>query len=319
MNKIIDAFLGLAVGDALGVPVEFISREELRQNPVTDMRAFGTHKQPAGTWSDDASLTFCLADALCSGYDLEQIGRNFVLWYDRNFWAARFEVFDVGISTAYAINRIIQGVSPKSSGNTGEDSNGNGSLMRILPLAFYLQHKPIRERFEHVAQVSAITHAHIRSVIACFIYTEFAAQLLQGFEKMDAYRNMQKIVNAFLKENEICDEEELRHFHRILENPYGLFEIRHILDYQEDEISSRGYVIDTLEAAIWCFLKFDAYPEIVLKAVNLGSDTDTTGCVAGGLAGLYYGCAAIPEAWLEPLARKREIIELAERFSSILQ
>jgi ADP-ribosylglycohydrolase len=314
-NKIIDALLGLAIGDSLGVPVEFKSRETLDQNPVKGMLEFGTHHQLAGTWSDDSAMAFCLAESLCDGYNLNQIGQYFVLWYDSGFWSARGEVFDVGISTAQALNQFKRLKDPLISGNFGEDSNGNGSLMRILPLLFYLRDKEISERFETISAVSAITHGHIRSIIACFIYIEFALELLNGAEKVQAYKNMQITINSFLKQFKICDEVELNRFHRILENAYGDYEIRPILDYKEAEISSRGYVIDTLEASIWCFLKFDNFSDSVLKAVNLGGDTDTTGCVTGGLAGLYYGSSSIPTAWLNVLAKKDNIIDLGKRLN----
>lgn len=320
MKSIKNAFLGLAVGDALGVPVEFMSRTKIAENPVTGMLAYGSHKQPAGTWSDDSSLTFCLAHALCNnGYDLKAIANNFVLWHDHGFWTAHGEIFDVGISTSHSIGRIRDGVNPMLTGNVGEESNGNGSLMRIMPLAFYLKDKDIKKRFEMVSEVSAITHAHVRSILACFIYTEFVLQLWNGLDKMTAYRNMQQLVNELIKRCHLCDEQELLKFHRILENPYSDYEIKPIWDYTESEICSSGYVMCTLEASIWCFLKYDNYADAVLKAVNLGSDTDTTGCVTGGLAGLYYGSESIPTAWLEVLARREDIVDLAERLERVVE
>ena len=317
-HKIIGTFLGFTIGDALGVPVEFISREVLKGNPVKGMRAFGTHKQPAGTWSDDSSLALCLTEALCTGYDLNAIAKNFVRWYEEAFWTAHDKVFDVGIATAQSISSLNRGASPFNSGNRAEDSNGNGSLMRIMPLIFYTKDKDIAIRFRLVAEVSAITHAHIRSILSCFIYTEFALELLKGVEKNTAYRNTQQKVNAFLSDHEICDELEKHKFHRILENPYGDYEIRPLLDYTESEIASSGYVLHTLEASLWCFLKNNSYADAVLAAVNLGADSDTTGCVTGGLAGLYYGHTGIPEEWIVVLAKKEEIVTLAQRLYKAL-
>lgn len=307
-DKIISAFLGLAIGDALGVPVEFKSREEIAQNPVSDMLAFGTHQQPAGTWSDDGALAFCLAASLCQKYDIDDIAKNFVLWYDYGFWAAHNEVFDVGIATAQAIQRLKNGTPALLAGNTEEKSNGNGSLMRILPLAFYIQQHDMKTRFQYVSDVSAITHRHIRSVLACFIYVEFALELLKGHNKQQAYANMQENVHRFLAENPVCDEAEKHRFHRILGGILPNCEV--------DEISSSGYVLDTLEASIWCFLKYEGYAEIVLNAVNLGKDTDTTGCVAGGLAGLYYGAENISQKWINRLAKKDDIIALAQQLAA---
>lgn len=316
-NKIVDCFLGFAVGDALGVPVEFMGRAKVAQNPVAEMREFGAHHQQKGTWSDDSSLAFCLAESLCRGYDLNDIAQNFVLWRYENFWAARGEVFDVGIATSHSIDKIRRGGNPLTSGGTDEMDNGNGSLMRILPLIFHTKNLPIRQRFALVSEVSAITHAHIRSILACFIYTEFALELLEGKDKFEAYTNMQTNVNDFLTEFGICSEKERKLFNRVL-LPANLTENNPLIcDFFEDEIHSSGYVMHTLEASIWCFLKTDNYKDAVLKAVNLGSDTDTTGCVTGGLAGLYYGMGVIPAEWLAVLARKNDIIALANKLSAI--
>lgn len=303
------ALFGVAVGDALGVPVEFKSRESLSGNPVTEMTGFGTHKQPPGTWSDDSSLTFCLAEALTQGYDLNTIGQNFVNWYFRDHWTAREEVFDVGRGTGEAIVRLFRGIQPERSGDTAESSNGNGSLMRILPLVFWLQPKPLPERFEITRQVSSITHGHIRSVIACFYYLEFARQILEDREKSDIYRDLQQVVSGHLSAL-LIDPAEVVVFDRLLK-----FDIHRLT---KSEIRSGGYVIDTLEAAIWCLLTTGSYSEAVLRAVNLGQDTDTTAAVTGGLAGLLYGYDSIPEEWITQIARKDDIAELAERLAQSL-
>jgi ADP-ribosyl-[dinitrogen reductase] hydrolase len=313
-TKIIDTFLGMAVGDALGVPVEFLSRAEIAKNPVVSMREYGTHYQPAGTWSDDSSMAFCLTESLCKGYDIENIAGNFVQWYAESFWTPHGEVFDMGIATRQAIKKIQQGITPMECGGTDEQSNGNGSLMRILPLIFYIKDFLLENRFQMVKEVSSITHAHIRSVLSCFIYTEFAIELLNGTEKTQAYKNMQQTVNSFLKttmEANTVIQAEIPQFDRILTND--------ISQYPENEIKSTGYVLATLEASLWCFLTTNNYMTATLKAVNLGDDTDTTGCVTGGLAGLYYGSQKIPEIWLCVLAKKDAIVNLADRFANSLE
>ncbi|MBX0289400.1 ADP-ribosylglycohydrolase family protein [Hymenobacter sp. HSC-4F20] len=313
------ALLGLAVGDALGVPVEFQSRAARRLDPVVHMRAFGTHNQPAGTWSDDASLTFCLAESLCRGYNLEDIAQRFIWWYDQAYWTPHGHVFDVGVATAEAIRRLREGTSPQAAGGTTEYDNGNGSLMRILPLLFAVQHLPVEERFKRVREVSSITHAHARSVLACFIYLETARELAAGRAKHEAYAHMQQTVNTFLSATGIVSEAERNRFHRILENPYGAYDIRPLSTYQRAEISSSGYVLHTLEAALWCLLRYESYAETVLAAVNLGDDTDTTGAVTGGLAGLCYGLADVPADWLSVLARRADIEDLAYRLATAQQ
>jgi len=166
------------------VPVEFAWRDELALNPVTDMREYGTYHQPAGTWSDDSSLALCLAESLTQGLDLNDIGQSFVDWFFQDIWTARGEVFDVGIGTREAIVRLQQGVTAELAGANDELSNGNGSLMRILPLLFHIKDKSIEERFEVTSKISSITHGHIRAIIACFYYLEFAKQLLEGRNKL---------------------------------------------------------------------------------------------------------------------------------------
>ena len=295
---------GVAVGDALGVPVEFDSRKIIRENPVTDMIGFGTYNLPAGTWSDDSSLTFCLAEALTQKFNLNAIGQNFVKWYNDNFWTPQGNVFDIGIATRRAIAQLAGGVQPDLAGGSDESSNGNGSLMRILPLLFYLNDKPIEERFNLTKQVSAITHGHIRSIIACFYYLEFARQILEGKEKIEIYRNLQSEITTFLISISI-NPKEIALFDRLLKND--------IYKLPEEKIYSSGYVLHTLEASIWCLLSTDSFEEAVLQAVNLGEDTDTTGAVTGGLAGLLYGLNSIPEKWLQKIARYDDINDLAER------
>jgi ADP-ribosyl-[dinitrogen reductase] hydrolase len=310
--------LGLAVGDALGVPVEFIGREARRRDPVTGLRGYGTHGQPPGTWSDDSSLTFCLAETLArpGGYDPADAAQRFVNWQDEGYWTAHGKVFDIGIATAEALQRIRRGVAPLQAGGKDEYSNGNGSLMRILPLVFAIKDMPVAERFRAVREVSSITHAHIRSLMACFIYVEMARQLLSGLAIEKAYEQMQRVVRAFFQVEGIGSELEIRQFHRILEDPYGDYLIKPLIAYSEDEIKSSGYVVHTLEAALWCLLTHDTYAATVLAAVNLGDDTDTTGAVAGGLAGLAYGEAGIPAEWLAGLARRADIEDLAQRLAA---
>lgn len=314
-NKIKDILLGVAVGDALGVPVEFIPRKGLKNEPVIGMRAFGTHRQPMGTWSDDSSLTFCLAEMLCQGYDLNALASRFVEWKEGAYWTAHGNVFDIGIATSAAIYALQKGVPPLLAGGADESSNGNGSLMRILPLLFYIKDMPVEERYRITGEVSSLTHRHIRSVNACFIYLEFARLILSGADKWTAYHGMIAEVNAFFDNNPVCSQREIDIYHRILGNPIGDYEIRPLPEFDEEEMYSAGYVLHTLEASLWCILLTDNYMDAVLKAVNLGHDTDTTGAVTGGLAGLLYGEEAIPEEWLVVLARRTDIEQLADRLN----
>lgn len=308
-NSIKSALFGVAIGDALGVPVEFKSRETIRQKPVTDMIGYGTYNVPAGTFSDDSSLTFCLAEALTKEFNLNNVGKNFVKWCYYNYWTARGSVFDIGIATRGAISRLKKGEQPDLAGGFEIDSNGNGSLMRILPLLFYITDRPISERYGIAKQVSSITHGHIRSVIACFYYLEFARQIILGIDKYTIYENLKTEVSDHLISISI-NPAEIELYHRLLRED--------IFNLSEDEISSSGYVLHTLEASIWCLLTTNNYKEATLKAVNLGEDTDTTGAVTGGLAGLLYGYENIPASWIDQIARKEDIENLAERMHNKL-
>jgi ADP-ribosyl-[dinitrogen reductase] hydrolase len=318
-NKALDILMGLCIGDALGVPVEFQSRYSLSLKPVMSMSGNGIHSQPAGTWSDDSSLAFCLANSMCKGYDLKDIGNSFLKWKNEAFWTAHGEVFDIGIATSCALDSLKLTNNPFTSGGRAEEDNGNGSLMRILPIVFLVKDLPIIKRFQIVKDVSGITHAHTRSVLGCFIYVEYALELMKGIEKYEALAKMQDIVNQFLNSNAIASEKEMGLYNRILQNNTIPYDCSPIDSYFETEIFSSGYVVHTLEASIWCFLKTSNYADSVLKAVNLGKDTDTTGCVTGGLAGLYYGNENIPEAWKNVIAKKIEIEDLAERLNKKYQ
>ncbi|MFD1468629.1 ADP-ribosylglycohydrolase family protein [Hymenobacter caeli] len=312
------ALLGLAVGDALGVPVEFRSREERRRDPVTGMRAHGTHDQPAGTWSDDASLTFCLAEtlarpgALAGTPDLADFARRCINWLDNAYWTATGETFDVGNATRAAIGRLRKGVEPTQAGPRTEADNGNGALMRILPLAFHQTWRadPLDPdaAWALTAAVASVTHGHPRSTLGCFLYLLVARELLAGLGPAGAYAQMVAVANPWLRHGSIPAVVEDIYYRRVLDGTLPAL--------PEAEIQSSGYVVHTLEAALWCLLNQTSYPATVLAAVNLGSDTDTTGAVAGGLAGLAYGEAGLPAEWLGPLARRADIEELANRLAA---
>lgn len=306
-TKTHSALFGVAVGDALGVPVEFKSRDYLKNNPVINMQEFGTHHQLKGTWSDDSSLTFCLAESLCNTYDLEDIASKFVLWYNAEIWTPHGHVFDIGIATREAIYRIAEGHKPELCGGFYEENNGNGSLMRILPLVFHLQEeKDITVIYQKIKEVSSITHAHFRSVFACFIYIVCALEIIKGQQKFEAYIQTKAIVNDFIS-NKGFNEKEIQLFDRILKG--------NINELEENKIHSSGYVLHSLEASLWCLLNSNTYEETVFKAVNLGSDTDTTAAIVGGLAGLLYGYESIPEEWINVLARKDDITSLCDKLS----
>nr|WP_321226964.1 ADP-ribosylglycohydrolase family protein [uncultured Psychroserpens sp.] len=313
MKTITNMFLGLSLADALGVPAEFKPRKHFTAFPVDTMLEFGTHHQPKGTWSDDSSLTFCLAESLIQGYNLKDIALNFIKWKRAQLWTPHGSVFDIGIQTRGSIDtlqRIIDNEDFEALNflkyEADEFTNGNGSLMRILPLLFLIKGKPIKAQFDIVWEVSALTHGHIRSAISCLIYLKFAEYIINNIELREAYSLMQNDIKQFFKEESIS-EYEIKHFNRIINNDISILE--------ESDISSDGYVINTLEASFWCLLTTNSYLESVFKAINLGEDTDTTATVVGGIAGMVYGLDDVPKDWIDALARKNDILKLSEQFS----
>lgn len=292
---ITQSLLGLALGDALGVPAEFSSRHNLDASPITGMSGYGTHNKPPGTWSDDTSLTLALADSLAQGHlDYRDIMRRSANWLLKGAYTADGETFDVGSTTREAIHRFVSGAGPLSCGRTSERDNGNGSLMRILPLVFYVQahyDKVLsRESVDIIHNVSALTHAHPRSKVACVMYLAIADGMLRGKDIYKAVRSALKGVKRYYGNNNPYAD-ELSHFNCMTiahENTDTNGSDWEFTKLPRHAIESSGYVVDTLDATIWCMLNHEGYKDTVLAAVNLGRDSDTTGAVCGGLAGLYY-------------------------------
>ena len=310
-GELFGGIIGLCIADALGVPVEFNDRETLMRTPVTDMRGYGTHNQSPGTWSDDTSMTLCLLDSLAYGLDYQDIMQKFLWWYNKAEYTAHGEVFDIGGATHKAIMNYAKGTAALNCGGTSEYDNGNGSLMRILPLAFYLRERygssytDSDESFDIIHNVSALTHAHKRSQIACGIYLSVAESLFESSNvKNGIFSGINK--SKYYYNNNVDFAKELQHYKRIFGDDFA--------DFQQKDIKSSGYVVDTLEAALWCLLNTHSYRDCVLRAVNLGGDTDTIAAVAGGLAGLYY--RAIPENWLNQIPRLDYIKQLCSNFYS---
>jgi ADP-ribosylglycohydrolase len=300
------ALFGVAIGDALGVPVEMIPRATLDAQPVQDLLGYKAHNKPPGTFSDDSSMTFCLAESLCHGYDVNDIAQRFVQWFFDGYWTPEGKVFGVGKTTENAITSLKNGTAPNLSGNYSNTCNGNGSLMRTLPLLFYIRDLEIEERYAITKEVSSITHGYIRAVIACFYYLEFALELLNGKDKHTAYRITAKRVYDFLVTQDV-PKEEMDLLALLLHND--------ISTQPREAICSLHYVAETIKAAMYCFMNGNDYKETVLMAVNLGDDTDTTAAVAGGLAGLYYGFESIPEKWIQEIKRSDDINDLCDRFA----
>lgn len=298
--KIYDGIMGLVVADAVGVPFEFKKRDTFKADKMT---GYGTYNQPPGTWSDDSSLTLATVASMgrTGKVDPADIMNNFFLWLDDGAYTPYGKVFDVGGSTRKAISRYANGVEPLNCGGKTRMDNGNGALMRILPVAMLPDYP---EKEQELLSVTHLTHAHFISDFACRIYVAVVENLMNGMEKEEA-------ITAGIQK-----------FKEQIENVSMLAEFGKLLDLEWLErtfVRSSGYVVDTLEAALWCFLNTNTYRDCVLTAVNLGEDTDTVAAVAGGLSGIVYGCGGkngIPTRWINQIARREWIQMLCDNFES---
>lgn len=299
-ERIEGGLLGLLIGDALGVPYEFHDPEAIPpverieyEPPSGFYRAHAS--APPGTWSDDGAQALCLLASLldCGRLDAQDLGQRLVRWNDEGYCAVEGNVFDIGIQTSRALANIRRGIPALEAGSMEERALGNGSLMRVLPLALWHRGTDAALVGDARAQ-SRVTHGHVRAQLCCALYCLWARRLLD--DAPDAWASAVATLRGLYAE-ETPERAELE------------FHIR-----PDDVLEGRGsgYVVDTLRSARWT-LDQGSYEQVVRAAIRLGNDTDTTACVAGGLAGVRDGVSAIPVRWREDL-RGREIYEpLLER------
>lgn len=330
MDCIKSGIIGQIVGDALGLPVQFRPREDRDIEPVTGMIGYGAFDLPPGSWSDDSSLILATMDGLAASLkkeekqdnlslneiiDYEIIMKNFSNWLNGGEYTPYGFAYDIGGATMTGIQKYDMGTEPTLSGGIGEGDNGNGSLMRILPIAFFIyclskNHSfEEKDKMEAVHNLSSLTHRHKRTQIACGIFVNIALEFLENHDRTLGLEEL--IANGINKSkeyyyNDASFERQLHHFDRV----FSL----NIQNLPRDEIKSGGYCISSLEASIWCLLNNENYRDTILEAVNLGYDTDTTACIAGGLAGIYYGYDDIPAEWINELAELDYIEELVNDF-----
>ena len=284
-DRIQGGLIGLLVGDAVGVPYEFQHAKELPPLAEIEMvPPVGFHRShasvPPGTWSDDGAQALCLLESLltCGPLDLADFAGRLVAWRDQGHLAVDGRVFDVGIQTQTALGRLRQKIDPRQAGPSGEQDNGNGSLMRVLPLALWHQ-GPDAELAELACLQSQVTHGHARSQACCAVYCLWARNLLQGAVDpwAAAVATARTIWPAGHPLRVELDEEI-----RPEQPPVG---------------TGSGYVLDSLHSARWAVATGTSFEDVVRRSVALGRDTDTTACVAGGIAGLQYGVQGIPNRW----------------------
>lgn len=270
------AVYGFAIGDALGVPFEFKQRGHF---VAEDMIGHGSHNQPAGTWSDDTSLVLATCESIkrCREINCDDIMNNFKKWYYDGDFSATGSKFDVGCTVSRAIEKFSRG---EYFVEKSMYSNGNGGLMRILPLSF------INCSDGDIDAVCSLTHGHLISLLSCKYYHRIILGLAQGKDLINLIRKTSQTITN--------------------ESPFD--RIPNVYSLCEKQIKSTPYVVDTLEAAIWCVAHTNNYKDCVLKAVNLGGDTDTMAALSGAMAALIYGYDSIPPEWIVELKNK-ELIE----------
>lgn len=291
------AIYGLLVGDAVGVSYEFLLAEQLPAYDQIEMLPPNNFAKtyphiPVGTWSDDGAQALCLLDSLLykNKMDTEDFMKRICNWYQCGYMAVDFQVFDVGVQTAEAIRNYLSGVPLLQVANNDVLANGNGSLMQVLPLAIWHQGSDIQLIEDAYAQ-SHVTHAHLRSKVCCALYCLWARSILNGLDIEAAWSDAVTKLRAYLKDKP-DDLEQLEYYIRPDELEKG---------------TGSGYVVDCLKSARYA-LKQTTYQDVIKTAIAFGRDTDTTACVAGGIAGLYFGFDSIPESWLAQL-RAKDLVE----------
>ena len=278
--------LGLAIGDAVGTTVEFIPRG--RFAPVTDMLGGGPFHLYPGQWTDDTSMALCLGESLIEkGFDPRDQMDRYVRWMKDGYMSSTGKCFDIGQTVSRSLARYIRSDEP-FSGSTHPNHAGNGSIMRLAPVPLYFF--PDIEQAEHYASESSrTTHGAEECIDACRLFARMICRALAGMTK-----------------EEILHDDG-RYTARIAEIAAGTYR-----DKSEDEIRGSGYVVESLEAALWSFFTTQSFESAILKAVNLGDDADTTAAVCGQIAGAFYGEGSIPEHWLDRLYMRDDIGRMAE-------
>jgi ADP-ribosyl-[dinitrogen reductase] hydrolase len=294
------AFLGLAVGDAIGASVEFMAPGTFET--VTDMIGGGPHNLEPGQWTDDTSMALCLAESLVErrGFDpLDQMQR-YVRWYREGHLSSTGVCFDIGNATRAALHRFERTGDP-FAGSTDPGTAGNGSIMRLAPVPLFF-HRDARSAIHYAADSSRITHAARDAVDACRYMAGLMACALNGVSKDELLAPGHAPIPDLWVEQPLAPAVD--------EVANGSF-----LRKEPPAIRGSGYVVESLEAALWAFSRSSSFAEGLLLAVNLGDDADTTGAVYGQIAGAYYGADDIPPTWLDKLALRDTIEDLAARLA----
>lgn len=292
LNRARGSLLGLAVGDAIGTTVEFMPRGSFPT--LTDMVGGGPFNLKAGHWTDDTSMALCLASSLLeNGFDLNDQMRRYVLWREEGYMSSTGECFDIGNTTQDALD-VFKRTGNAIAGSTDPETAGNGSIMRLAPVPIHYLNTPDLALQLCVKQ-SRSTHQAPECLMACRLLGEVLIRALQGQSKEDVLAPSTQVMALTPRLKSIAE---------------GGYKTK-----SETEVRSTGYVVDSLEAAFWCFWQTDNFKDCVLRATNLGDDADTIAAISGQIAGACYGETGIPAQWLEKLAMGDEIGELSEQLA----
>lgn len=312
--KISAGILGFIVGDALGVPVEFFNRDSLSKNPMTDMAINNNRKTGIGFWSDDTAMTLCTMQSIIDKNKIDYIDlmNKFLDWLETGYMAINNRCFGIGQTTLKALINYKRKITNKEEiidfdfGPNQIRNAGNGSLMRILPIALYLYSKNdfLNKKVKTIIEVSSLTHSNEDCAMSCVFYSFFIFNLLKKNDLIASFNNS---IKEF---KEVFNTSSNSKFNRILS--------KKIIYCSKEEIKSTGYVIDTLEASLWSLLTTDNYKEAVLKSANLGGDADTITAITGSMAGIYYGLESIPKEWINSIQEIEKIDNIITEFNSFL-
>lgn len=313
-----DGMYGLAVGDALGVPYESCSLDEMRTDPCTGMIGYRHHNQPPGSWSDDTSMSICIADSLCKGFDPDDMMKKFLQWKNHSQYTAAGKVFDVGRTTRIALNKYSEGFPAEYCGDASIGGNGNGGLMRTFPIAFY-QCITCQVDDEHLDQfltsihvASRLTHAHEIGLICCGL---FALTLREWMFYRNPSANLLDIAASAFQKSKKTYSMMGGTFSESINNPELFQEPHSLMNKKAEELPSWGYALNSWNIALWSLLTTHNYKECVLKAVNVGGDTDSNAAVAGALAGIIYGRESIPAEWMNSLLNRALIDQICGKLN----
>ncbi len=298
IDKFLGAFLGMAIGDALGAPLEFKRPGEFEE--VTGFTEGGIHHIPKGCWTDDTSMALCLAESLieCNGFDPEDQMKRYVRWWKEGYLSPVGFCFDIGTTVSMALS-TFQSTGEPYAGSTDPYSAGNGSLMRLAPVPLYYHRDP-QKAIEMSGESSKTTHGADTCIDACRYFGGLIAGAVMGVDKATLLSPGWRPDGRTWQQNELHPE--------IWEIAQGSFKTK-----SPPQIEGSGYVVRSLEAALWAFYKGGDLEESVLLAVNLGEDADTTGAVCGQLAGAYYGKKGIPKRLINGLYERLIVEYMAER------